>query len=430
MKELNVGMDFYNELQVDKYLLAKAADIKIIAQPYGGFIYSKSLNTYTVINNTGYLLLKQIRNSNNDITKPANHLSETYNLNYQQVYNDIKFFLQELKDFFYIRNSPFIPDKIEEGFSFEYEETKDILKLVKASIDLTYRCNLKCKYCYAKANEINLEELSLNKWKDILNHAYKKGLRGLEITGGEPFLYKDILDFIDFVSDKFIFEINTNGFFINKEVAKFLASKSPKAIQISLDAPKPEIHDKYRGTGSWKTALKALKFLREEGIYTRISMTVYKENERFIEEMYRLSQELDCELIIQSAKPAGRAEGFPISFFIKDPQDKSETFYEFDPNFEIYCQTQLGYASISSNGVIKPCNMSPDFFIKIGLYDSMTGEELKNWYNYWFEENIVGHTFKKITELSKSFDREKIDKSKMIYPSCILEAYLKFLIKR
>jgi len=408
-------------------LFAKANDISIIAQPYGGFIYSKKLNTYTVINNTGYLLLKQLQDFNYDITKVVDHLSKLYNLSYQQIYKDIKSFLLELKDFFHVGNHNIAIE--ETKIQFEYEEEKDILKMVKASVDLTYRCNLKCKYCYAKANEISFEEIPLIKWIDILNHSYNRGLRALEITGGEPFLYKEFFEFIDFISEKFIFEINTNGHFINKEVAKFLANKKPKAIQISLDAPKPEIHDKYRGQGSWEKALKAIKILREEGIHTRISMTVYKDNEKFIEDMYKLSQELGCELIIQSAKPAGRAEVLPNSFFVKDPQDKKNAFYEFDPNFEIYCQTQLGYASISSNGTIKPCNMEPNFFVRIGLYHSKNHREIKNWYTHWFEENIVGYLFKKINKSSKSFDRKKIEKNKMIYPSCILEAYIKFLEK-
>jgi len=412
---------------------AKANDISIVAQPYGGFIYSRELNTYTVINNTGYLVLKQLHRFNNDINKLVDHLSKLYNLSSKQIYNDVKSFLQELKNFFYIENYN-IPIKNniaikKTKIQFEYEKEKDILKMVKASVDLTYRCNLKCKYCYAKANEVSFEEIPLSKWIDILNHSYNRGLRALEITGGEPFLYKEIFEFIDFISEKFIFEINTNGHFINKEVARFLANKKPKAIQISLDAPKPEIHDKYRGKGSWEKALKAIKILREEGIHTRISMTVYKDNEKFIEDMYKLSQELDCELIIQSAKPVGRAEVMPNSFFVKDPQDRRNAFYEFDPNFEIYCQTQLGYASISSNGTIKPCNMEPNFFVRIGLYHPKNYGKIKNWYTHWFEENIVGYFFKKINKASKSFDRKKIDKNKMIYPSCILEAYIKFLEK-
>jgi len=411
-------------------LFAKANDISIIAQPYGGFIYSRKLNTYTVINNTGYLILKQLQDFNNDITKLVKHLSKLYNLSYKQVYTDIESFFQELKDFFYIEEGYNIVSKLPQyKYRIEYEEEKNILKMVKASVDLTYRCNLKCKYCYAKANDISFEEIPVNKWIEILNHCYDKGLRALEITGGEPFLYKGILEFIDFISEKFIFEINTNGYYINKEVAKFLADKKPKAIQISLDAPTPKIHDKYRGKGSWKKALKAIEILRTEGIHTRISMTLHKDNKKFIKDMYKLSQKLGCELIIQSVKPAGRAEFLPTSFFVNDSQDKKDSFYDFDPNFEIYCQTQLGYASISSNGIIKPCNMEPNFFVRIGLSQFKNQERMKNWYTYWFEQNIVGFLFKEINNSSKSFRYKKIDKNQMVYPSCILEAYIKFLEK-
>ena len=88
------------------------------------------------------------------------------------------------------------------------------LKLVYAVIDLTNRCNQKCKYCYAEANT-NINELSTEQWLELLTNLYNNGLRAVVLSGGEPFLHSGFLDILEFCSNFFITEINTNGQYIN-----------------------------------------------------------------------------------------------------------------------------------------------------------------------------------------------------------------------
>lgn len=78
-------------------------------------------------------------------------------------------------------------------------------------IYLTLRCNLKCKYCvnefwqeYDKKKSYAL--LSADQWIEIINRAGKNVI----LTGGEPFLYTDLIRLINGVDPKLKIKIYTN----------------------------------------------------------------------------------------------------------------------------------------------------------------------------------------------------------------------------
>ena len=69
-------------------------------------------------------------------------------------------------------------------------------------IEITDRCNLNCKYCYDRFGynkrencDISLEDFSL-----IVEEAKDIGIFDINLSGGEPFIHKDILKFIEMVS--------------------------------------------------------------------------------------------------------------------------------------------------------------------------------------------------------------------------------------
>ena len=55
------------------------------------------------------------------------------------------------------------------------------------SIELTYRCNYRCKWCYCGKSKAS--ELSVDEWLKILQRCYDGGARKLMLTGGEPLLF-------------------------------------------------------------------------------------------------------------------------------------------------------------------------------------------------------------------------------------------------
>ncbi len=74
----------------------------------------------------------------------------------------------------------------------QYDASSDITTPYEFYLHLTYRCNLRCSYCYNKTIRRNYNtDLSINDWKIIIDKIITSAKR-IIFTGGECFLYKDI----------------------------------------------------------------------------------------------------------------------------------------------------------------------------------------------------------------------------------------------
>ncbi len=136
---------------------------------------------------------------------------------------------------------------------------------------VTNYCNAKCDHCFYW-QELNTgnPELTLDEMKQVAK-SLKHPLRTLMITGGEPFMRKDIAEIcIAFhkINRARRITIPTNG--INTErildAAKKALIECPKLylhIQVSIDGPK-EMHDKFRKVpGCYDKAAETLRKLLE-----------------------------------------------------------------------------------------------------------------------------------------------------------------------
>lgn len=136
------------------------------------------------------------------------------------------------------------------------------------NFNLTYRCNLRCKMCRQygekgvyRQNPPNPEaELMYLELKDIIDDVspFKPDIY---ITGGEPFLHKDILEFVKYIKTRgLLCNINTNGTFLAKNASSIIESDVDSLI-VSLDGPK-EVHDQIRGlAGTFEKAVAGIKEL-------------------------------------------------------------------------------------------------------------------------------------------------------------------------
>ncbi|MDH5476487.1 MAG: GTP 3',8-cyclase MoaA [Cyclobacteriaceae bacterium] len=106
---------------------------------------------------------------------------------------------------------------------------------------VTDRCNLRCFYCmpengikYVDRNDL----LSFEEMYRIISVLSEQGISKIRITGGEPFVRKGIMEFLERVSKiKKIEEINitTNGTFTEDKISQ-LESIGVKSINLSLDS--------------------------------------------------------------------------------------------------------------------------------------------------------------------------------------------------
>jgi hypothetical protein len=101
------------------------------------------------------------------------------------------------------------------------------------------------------------------------------------VTGGEPLLRKDLTIEIcrRLASAGLGVTLNSNGWFIDDEVATRLAEAPGLHVHVSVDGPAPEIHDASRGVpGSWRRAIGGLDALIRHGVAVHAVHVVTDQN--------------------------------------------------------------------------------------------------------------------------------------------------------
>lgn len=135
--------------------------------------------------------------------------------------------------------------------------------------NITYRCNLRCKYCWAYKNEV--EELNTQEVLQVIDRLVGLGMKFLELAGGEPMLRDDVKEVIDFCKFKKVhIGINTNGTLVAE---KFSDIKEADAIQISLDGPR-DVHDAIRSKGVHDQVLEGIRLCSKANMESSISAVI------------------------------------------------------------------------------------------------------------------------------------------------------------
>lgn len=111
-------------------------------------------------------------------------------------------------------------------------------------LELTYRCNLNCPYCYVGENR-NKNELSTDEWKKVINQLPRYSFATL--VGGEPLLRLDFGEILAELSKRVFSKTSlvTNGYLLNDEILKILCENNLMLLSVSLDGY-GENHDKNR----------------------------------------------------------------------------------------------------------------------------------------------------------------------------------------
>jgi radical SAM protein with 4Fe4S-binding SPASM domain len=133
----------------------------------------------------------------------------------------------------------------------------------------------------------------------LLSDAKNLGLLSLTITGGEPFLYKDLFQLLNNIVslDLVVRAIETNGTLLTTEVVKELSKYKDiiSFIAVSLDGPR-NVHESTRGYRTFPKVIKSIKMLIDSGFNVSINTIIskdlislsYKELKIFLDFLVRL----------------------------------------------------------------------------------------------------------------------------------------------
>ena len=145
-----------------------------------------------------------------------------------------------------------------------------------------FNCNLHCDYCCVRSSpKAPRRELGLARVQRIAGEAAELGVKEIFVTGGEPFLLSDIGDILAACSATAPTTVLTNGMLFAGQRLQTLRclSRDRVTLQISLDSPTPERHDRHRGKGTWMQAWKGIERARAEGFRVRLAATVSTDDE-------------------------------------------------------------------------------------------------------------------------------------------------------
>ncbi len=169
---------------------------------------------------------------------------------------------------------------------------------VGAKLEITYACNLRCGFCYTDSPRQTLQrtpELSDDEWLEVVRQSLDLGIVEAVVTGGEPFLRKELtLEAIEALAAAGVgVTLNTNGWFVDEEVAKRLGALRGVTAHVSLDGARAGLHDSSRGVpGSWRRAIEGIDRLLGAGVGVCVVHVVTPANAQavpdFLEQMWAL----------------------------------------------------------------------------------------------------------------------------------------------
>jgi len=140
-----------------------------------------------------------------------------------------------------------------------------------------FDCNLRCDYCCVRSTpEAPRRALGLERIRQIAKEAGELGVGEIFVTGGEPFLLPNIDEILLACAAAAPTTVLTNGMLLFGRRLEMLQALPRERItlQISLDSPTPDLHDRHRGRGTWARAMRGIENARSAGFRVRLAATV------------------------------------------------------------------------------------------------------------------------------------------------------------
>lgn len=306
---------------------------------------------------------------------------------------------------------------------------------------VTDRCNLRCYYCMPEEGLEWLSRKELMTYEEMLfisNLFIELGVHKIRITGGEPFVRKDIDKFIDNLSKNeklHQIHLTTNGV-LTAAYVPFFTNWKIHSCNLSLDTLKRERFFEITRRDDFEAVMQTLETLMKYGIKTKINMVVMSgKNEDEIEAMCQMTKEYPIGVRFIEEMPfngdghsfSGKTLNyhyilnqiktyFPTIFPIET--EPNATAYDFQiPNFK----GKIGIIPAYSRSFCGTCNrirLTPDGGLKTCLYGTNVLNVKDLMRNNLSKEDIIKSLITVFNQRAKDgFEAEKIKNQLGIYES-------------
>jgi len=251
-----------------------------------------------------------------------------------------------------------------------------------------YRCNFKCQHCSIsdfRKNKNTTRMLTVTDIKDLSKQAHELGLAHIDITGGEPLLFKDLDALVEAIDpSKFYLQMDTNGWLMTPEKATHLKNIGIDKIQLSIDSLDATEHDNFRRkNGSHLKAINAIDIIKNAGLNMHIATVVTKQRLRSAEfiDFLKFAKSKEVAVSVCWPKPVGEWTGNTdvlvdandISY-LDSLRSQYHLYEHLTPGYglDIGCLAVKRMISITQFGDVLPC---PWMYFSLG---NIFNDSLKN----------------------------------------------------
>lgn len=205
-----------------------------------------------------------------------------------------------------------------------------------ALLEVTRRCNLFCRFCFARGGEAE-EEPSLEHLKASVDDILRQcGTPLLQLSGGEPSLRDDLPELVAYARERGCpaVQLNTNGLRLagDPDYVHRLAEAGLTIVFLQFDGVTDEVYRTLRGRDLMDVKLRAIESCGRERIGVTLVPTVVRGvNDKMLGEIIRLGASLS---------PAVRGVHFqPVSYFGRYPNaPKDDMRYTLDELIDDICR--------------------------------------------------------------------------------------------
>ena len=129
----------------------------------------------------------------------------------------------------------------------------------------TYACENNCVHCVSAGQKAVPDEINTQDAKKIVEQVSDFGASFFGITGGQPFLRKDLFEVLDYTTKLGLnTSIITDGRLLDKAVFQKIVKNQTK-ISVSIDGAE-KTNDVIRGKGAYAAAISAIKRFSHENL--------------------------------------------------------------------------------------------------------------------------------------------------------------------
>jgi len=242
------------------------------------------------------------------------------------------------------------------GYNALMQRMTDEHALMSVLLELTYRCNLDCYFCY---NDLQLRgaNLSTEDYFRLLEDLRDLQVMVLVVSGGEPLASPSFWPLGKKARELgFLTRIKSNGHALTKEVAERIKKEiDPYAVEVSLHGASAATHDhQTRVQGSFEKLMTNLHGMRGAGLRIQLKGTLTRWNEQEIEEMFALADKMELPLSFDPVvTPRDNGDREPLS--IRASAEATKHLYRVVASRKSNQETPRDMGALAPPGERKNC---------------------------------------------------------------------------